>query len=81
MNAVNHVLSLVERFRPAVESHRRRIERVVRLVLIVGVTAALSYAVWGQREAIAGFDWNLSWKLFLLAVLAFSVAPLAQAVS
>jgi len=78
---MKYVLSLVERFRPTVEPHRRRIERAVRLVLIVGVTAAFSYAVWGQREAIAGFDWSLSWKLFLLAVLAFSVAPLAQAVS
>ena len=78
---MTRILSLVERLRPRVAPYRHRIERAVKLVLGAGVASGLTWAVWGQREAITGFDWSLSWRLFLLAVVAFSVAPLTQAVS
>lgn len=78
---MRHILPLVYRLRPLLERRRRRLERVFRAVAIAGAVGGLSYVLWGQREAIASFDWSLSWELFLLAVVAFSVAPLAQAVS
>ena len=47
------------------------------LVTILGIGIALA----SQRRAIAEFDWQLSWRAFLAAVLLFALAPLAQGVS
>ena len=61
--------------------HKRGIDRAVGWSMLVGTAGGLALALRGQKEAIAAFDWSLSWRLFLFSVAAFAVAPLVQAVS
>ncbi len=72
---------LIELLVPIVRRHDRQIERALRWIMITAVAVGLPFTLWRQHDAIASFDWRVSWQLFVLSVLAFSVAPLAQAVS
>ncbi|MBA3332043.1 MAG: flippase-like domain-containing protein [Actinobacteria bacterium] len=49
-----------------------------KLLAAVGTLAGVALALFTQREAIAEFDWQLSWRAFLGSVLLFAVAPLVQ---
>ena len=50
-------------------------------IAAVGTVAGIALALYSQRQAIAEFDWRLSWPIFTAAVMLFAVAPVAQGVS
>jgi uncharacterized membrane protein YbhN (UPF0104 family) len=55
--------------------------RHFRWIAAVATLVGIVIAVVGQREAIAEFDWSLSWRLLAASVLAFAAAPLVQGFS
>ena len=55
--------------------------RHFRWIAAVATLVGIIVAVVGQREAIAEFDWSVSWPLLAASVLAFAAAPLVQGFS
>jgi glycosyltransferase 2 family protein len=55
--------------------------RHFRWIAAVATVVGIAVAVYAQREAIADFDWSLSWRLLVVSVLAFAAAPLVQGFS
>jgi glycosyltransferase 2 family protein len=55
--------------------------RHFRWIAAVATLVGIVIAVVGQRDAIAEFDWSLSWRLLVASVLAFAAAPLVQGFS
>jgi uncharacterized membrane protein YbhN (UPF0104 family) len=55
--------------------------RHFRWIAAVATLVGIVVAVVGQREAIAEFDWSVSWPLLAASVLAFAAAPLVQGFS
>ena len=52
-----------------------------RTVAGVATVAGIAVALWGQRQALADFDWRLAPLSFLGAIGLFAVAPFVQALS
>jgi hypothetical protein len=67
----------VSRLRELAAVVGRHFKPIAAVATVVGVAIALAT----QREAIAEFEWRLSWRAFLASVLLFALAPLAQGVS
>ena len=55
--------------------------RHFRWIAAVATLVGIVVAVVGQWEAIAEFDWSVSWPLLAASVLAFAAAPLVQGFS
>jgi uncharacterized membrane protein YbhN (UPF0104 family) len=55
--------------------------RHFRWIAAIATLVGIVIAVVGQREAIAEFDWSVSWPLLTASVLAFAAAPLVQGFS
>ena len=55
----------------------RHFKPIAGVATVVGIAIALAT----QREAIAAFDWRLSWRAFLASVLLFALAPVIQGFS
>jgi hypothetical protein len=56
-----------------------RLRGLVRPLALVGAVAGIGWAIWSRHDAIAAFDWRLSWPALLASVALFAVAPLVQA--
>jgi uncharacterized membrane protein YbhN (UPF0104 family) len=67
----------VNRLRELAAVFGRHFKPIAAVATIVGIAIALAT----QREAIAAFDWRLSWRALLATILLFALAPLAQGVS
>jgi uncharacterized membrane protein YbhN (UPF0104 family) len=55
--------------------------RWFKWVALLATVGGIALALFSQWTAIRAFDWSLSWRLFLVSVLAFTVAPLVQGLS
>ena len=67
----------VAKLRPIAAAFGRHFKVVAAVATVAGVALAL----YGQRNAIAEFDWRLSWSALAASVLLFALAPVAQGVS
>jgi hypothetical protein len=64
----------VRRLRPLAAWAAKRFTAIALVGTVVGVAIAL----WGQRDAIAGFDWTISPAILAVSIALFAVAPVLQ---
>lgn len=60
---------------------RARLLTLLRPGAAAAAAAGLGLAIWTKRDAVAAFDWTVSWWMLALAVLLFAAVPLVQAVA
>jgi uncharacterized membrane protein YbhN (UPF0104 family) len=59
----------------------RLVSRHFRTVAAIATVVGVAIALWGQRQALADFDWRLAPGSFLGAIGLFALAPFVQAFS
>ncbi len=59
----------------------RAIKQRLGFVIVALVAIGLGSAMWSQREALATFEWNLSWPALAGAIGLVALGPLTQAVA
>jgi glycosyltransferase 2 family protein len=50
-------------------------------IALVATVVGIGVALWNQREAVADFDWSISYGALAASIALFAVAPVAQGVS
>jgi hypothetical protein len=67
--------------KPAWSRAARTFGRWFKPIAAVATIVGVAIALYGQREAIREFDWQLSWPALLASVLLFALPPVVQGFS